>query len=101
MYARSVLSYDRAMKKSIGDNMIPKDWGFEKGLELIKKAGFDGVELWLGDAPWFQTTTSDSGIRDLRRKIENAGLIARERRGHAPIGTTARRAGGRPVARAK
>ena len=35
------------MKKSIGDNLIPKDWSFEKGLELIKKAGYDGVELWL------------------------------------------------------
>jgi hypothetical protein len=27
------------MKKSIGDNMIPKDWTFERGLELVKKAG--------------------------------------------------------------
>jgi len=28
----------RAMKKSIGDNMIPKAWGFERGLELVKQA---------------------------------------------------------------
>ena len=35
------------MKKAIGDNMIPKGWGFEKGLELVKNAGFDGIELWL------------------------------------------------------
>jgi len=27
------------MKKAIGDNMIPREWGFERGLELIKKAG--------------------------------------------------------------
>src|SRR3989449_5229649 len=45
-YARRVagkadLEYDapspgmrRPMKKAIGDNMIPKEWGFEKGLEL-------------------------------------------------------------------
>src|SRR2546422_6384759 len=39
----------RSMKKAIGDNMIPKEWGFEKGLELVKQAGFDGIELWLGD----------------------------------------------------
>ena len=61
------------MKKSIGDNMIPKDWGFERGLELVKKAGFDGIELWLGDVPWFQMATSDTEVRDVRRKIENAG----------------------------
>jgi len=63
------------MKKSIGDNMIPKSWSFEQGLELMKKAGYDGVELWLGDVPWFQMNTSDAQVRDLRRKIENAGLV--------------------------
>ena len=61
------------MKKSIGDNMIPKELGFERGLELVKQAGFDGIELWLGDVPWFQMATSDTEVRDVRRKIENAG----------------------------
>ncbi len=61
------------MKKSIGDNMIPKEFEFERGLELVKKAGFDGIELWLGDVPWFQMATSDTEVRDVRRKIENAG----------------------------
>src|SRR5690349_21917496 len=65
----------RDMKKSIGDNMIPKGWSFERGLELIKKAGFDGVELWLGDMPWFQMSTTDAQVRDLRRGVENAGLV--------------------------
>jgi len=63
------------MKKSIGDNMIPKSWSFEQGLELMKKAGYDGVELWLGDVPWLQMNTSDAQVRDLRRKVENAGLV--------------------------
>jgi L-ribulose-5-phosphate 3-epimerase len=63
------------MKKSIGDNMIPKSWSFEQGLELIKKAGFDGVELWLGDVPWFQMNTTDGQVQELRRKVENAGLV--------------------------
>lgn len=63
------------MKKSIGDNMIPKGWSFEQGLELIKKSGYDGVELWLGDVPWFQMTTTDAQVRDLRRKVESAGLV--------------------------
>src|SRR5579884_2349936 len=62
------------MKKSIGDNEIPKGWGFERGLDLIRKSGFEGVELWLGDVPWFQMETSDSEVLALRRKVENAGL---------------------------
>src|SRR5207245_7352406 len=65
----------RVMKKSIGDNMIPKDWGFERGLDLVKKAGFDGIELWLGDVPWFQMSTADAEVRELRRKVESAGLV--------------------------
>ena len=63
------------MKKSIGDNMIPKGWSFERGLELVKKSGWDGIELWLGDVPWFQMDTTDAQVTDLRRKVENAGLV--------------------------
>lgn len=63
------------MKKSIGDNEIPQGWTFERGLELIKKAGYDGVELWLGDVPWFQMDTTDAQVSALRRKVENAGLV--------------------------
>ena len=63
------------MKKSIGDNIIPKDWTLERGLELIKKSGYDGVELWLGERPWFQMNTSDTQVRELRRKVEDAGLV--------------------------
>ena len=63
------------MKKAIGDNMIPKEWGFEKGLELVKRAGYDGIELWLGDMPWFQMSTTDGDVRELRRKVERAGLV--------------------------
>lgn len=63
------------MKKSIGDNMIPKGWSFEQGLKLTKKAGYDGIELWIGDVPWFQMETTDTQVRELRRKVENAGLV--------------------------
>ena len=62
------------MKKSIGDNLIPRDMGVEAGLELIRKAGFDGVELWLGAKPWFQMKTSSSELQTLSRKIRDAGL---------------------------
>ena len=63
------------MKKSIGDNMIPKGWSLEQGLQLVKKAGYEGIELWLGDVPWFQMNTSDAQVSELRRKVENAGLL--------------------------
>lgn len=63
------------MRKSIGDNLIPEGWPFEKGLDLIKKAGFDGVELWLGEKPWFKMDTSDTAVRDLYRKVRDAGLL--------------------------
>ena len=63
------------MKKSIGDNMIAKDWGFAKGLELVKRAGYDGIELWLGDMPWFQMSTNDADVLALRRTVEGAGLV--------------------------
>ncbi len=62
------------MRKSIGDNMIPRGWSFEKGLELIRKSGFDGVELWLGEKPWFKMETTDAAVRDLERKVRDAGL---------------------------
>lgn len=63
------------MRKSIGDNMIPKGWSFVQGLELIKKSGYDGVELWLGDQAWFTMSVKDAEIRDLRRTVEAAGLV--------------------------
>jgi hexulose-6-phosphate isomerase len=63
------------VKKAIGDIMIPKGWGLERGLELVKQAGFDGIELWLGDVPWFQMSTTDREVRALRQKVEDAGLV--------------------------
>jgi len=63
------------MKKSIGDNIIPKGMSFEQGLQLVKRAGYDGIEMWLGAQPWFQMKTSDAEARDLYRKIQDAGLL--------------------------
>jgi len=62
------------VKKAIGDTLFPKAWTFDEGLAVVKKAGYDGIELWLGGRPWFQVETSDADLRELRRKIEDAGL---------------------------
>jgi sugar phosphate isomerase/epimerase len=63
------------VQKSIGDNMIPHGLGLERGLDLIKRSGFDGVELWLGGSPWLQVATSDADVADLLRRVKNAGLV--------------------------
>ena len=62
------------MKKSIGDNIFPEGMSFEDGLKLLKRAGYQGIELWLGDRPWFQMNTTDAQLRTMRTKIEDAGL---------------------------
>ncbi len=62
------------MKKSIGDNIFPKDMSFEAGLGLLKKAGYQGIELWLGERQWFQMSTTDAQLRQLFARIQDAGL---------------------------
>ncbi len=69
------LGRERAdMKKSIGDNIFPKTMGIEEGLKLLKRAGYEGIELWLGDRPWFQMNTTDAQLRELYARIQDAGL---------------------------
>ena len=62
------------MKKSTGDNFFPKGMSFTEGLALLKRAGYDGVELWLGDRPWFQMKTTDAELRVMAHQIQDAGL---------------------------
>ena len=62
------------MKKSIGDNIFPKQMSFPAGLEIVKRAGFEGIELWLGDQPWFQMGASDADLQKLKQQIRDAGL---------------------------
>lgn len=62
------------MKKSIGDSIFPHDLTFVQGLQLLKRAGYQGVEMWLGDRPWFQIGTSDVQLRQLFSQIQDAGL---------------------------
>ncbi len=63
-----------SVKKSIGDNLIPKGMSLEDGLQLVKRARFDGIEMWLGGQPWFQMTASDADLRGILNKIHDAGL---------------------------
>jgi L-ribulose-5-phosphate 3-epimerase len=62
------------MQKATGDNFFPKGMTFPQGLALLKRAAYQGVELWLGDRPWFQMKTSDAEVRQLLEQIQDAGL---------------------------
>jgi len=62
------------MRKSTGDNFFPKNYNFMDGVRLLKRAGYDGVELWLGDRPWFQMKTSDAEVRELLSQVRDSGL---------------------------
>lgn len=62
------------MKKAIGDSIFPQNMTFEQGLRMLKRAGYDGVELWLGERPWFQMTTTDAQLRQLHDQIVSSGL---------------------------
>ncbi len=62
------------MKKSIGDNIFPENMSFTDGLALLKRAGYQGIELWLGDRQWFQMKTTDAELRALFGQIQDAGL---------------------------
>ena len=62
------------MRKSIGDNIFPKGMSFPDGLKLLKRSVYDGVELWLGDRPWFGMQTTDAEIKQLYSQIQDAGL---------------------------
>ena len=44
-------------------------------MKPTQATGWDGIELWLGDVPWFQMDTTDAQVTELRRKVENAGLV--------------------------
>jgi L-ribulose-5-phosphate 3-epimerase len=62
------------MKKSIGDTIFPEGMSFEDGVKLLKRAGYDGIELWLGGRSWFQMQTKDAELQQLFAKLQDAGL---------------------------
>ncbi|MDQ2947925.1 MAG: sugar phosphate isomerase/epimerase [Acidobacteriota bacterium] len=62
------------MKKSIGDSIFPHTLTFGQGLQLLKRADYQGIELWLGERPWFQMETTDTQLRQLFSQIRDAGL---------------------------
>lgn len=62
------------MKKSIGNNLIPKAMSLPDGLALIRRAGFDAVEMWLERTGLFSLETTDAQARSLRALIRDHGL---------------------------
>jgi len=62
------------MRTSIGNNLIPRGMDFPAGLELIRKAGFQGVELWLEKDGYFSTSTTDAAALQILRLVREHGL---------------------------
>lgn len=63
------------MKKAIAENLFAPPMTFEAGLDFARQAGYDGIELWMGDNAWFQPDTTNSDLHVLRHKIQDAGLV--------------------------
>ena len=53
----------RTRRSRLATTCSLQGWGLDRGLALVKKAGFDGIELWLGANPWLQPTTTDAAGR--------------------------------------
>ena len=53
--------------------MTPDDMSWPERCKLVKDAGFDGFEMWIG-TPDFEMETSDDEIRRLKEEADNAGL---------------------------
>jgi L-ribulose-5-phosphate 3-epimerase len=62
------------MKKAIADNLFAPPMTFTEGLHLAKRAGYEGVELWMGFGSWFQPKTTSADRLTLRHQIHDAGL---------------------------
>jgi L-ribulose-5-phosphate 3-epimerase len=62
------------VKKSIGNNLIPASMTFEQGLALVRKAGYDGIELWLEKSGYFSLATTDAQVRTLLAQVRDHGL---------------------------
>lgn len=62
------------MKKSIGNNLLPKAMTLAAGLELIHDAGYEGVEYWVEREGALTPRTSDAQARALRAMTHDHGL---------------------------
>lgn len=61
------------MKSATGNRMTPMDLSWEDRCKVVKEAGFDGVEVWIGTED-FDMDTTDDELKVLRDGIVGAGL---------------------------
>lgn len=64
------------MKKSIMRATLPMDSSVVKHLDLIKKAGFDGIQLGVLNQPLSELSlrSNDADVEKLRKTLKDAGL---------------------------
>ena len=61
------------MKIATGNRMTPPNLSWAERCRLVKEAGFDGFEMWIG-TPDFDMETTDDEIRALADAVHEAGL---------------------------
>jgi len=65
------------IRKSIVRNHIPRDVPLEKALKIIRKAGYDGVQLHVGtENADVLLSMTDREVRDVARLVKDRGLKA-------------------------
>ncbi|QQE80558.1 sugar phosphate isomerase/epimerase [Alicyclobacillus sp. SO9] len=62
------------MKKGVNQFSMPEHWSLTTIFEMVKNAGFDGIELNLGDSGELSLTSSDSHIESAAREAEAVGV---------------------------
>ncbi len=68
------------MNKSSDQGIFPRDWGLDRRLTALAEAGFDGVELNLGEDTLPVGSSSENAAK-LRRAVESKGLSISAARG--------------------
>ncbi len=68
------------MKKSSDQGLFPRDWGLDRRLTVLAEAGFEGVELNVGDDTLPVGSTSGDAAK-LRNAVESQGLSISAARG--------------------
>ncbi|MCZ6631930.1 MAG: sugar phosphate isomerase/epimerase [bacterium] len=61
------------MKTATGNRMTPQDISWEERCKVVKEAGFDGVEMWIGTED-FDMESTDDDLKRLNNGIQAAGL---------------------------
>ncbi|MBE7052238.1 MAG: sugar phosphate isomerase/epimerase [Ruminococcaceae bacterium] len=76
------------MKLSINTDVLAKEHGEKKAIDMICDAGFDALDFSFFDSKYHSDNLSDDFFRELRKYIEQKGLVVNQ--AHAPFPSSSR-----------